>query len=113
MGNVTRVRIWVDHWIPSLKTAPLPCESCGLDIQEARVNQIIDNTTLTWALYSIFSPLIAAEVLKMPLTQALHNDKFDLGGGKHGRFSVRRIYHLIQSHRSQLKGKSFHHHDHD
>lgn len=98
-GDGRRVRIWVDGWIPELKIAPLPPENCDLDPQQTKVLQITDNNTKNWdihALYSLFSPLVAAAMLKIPPSQSSHVDKLIWGEEKNGNFSVHNTYHLIQ-----------------
>lgn len=101
--------------IPSLKAAPLPHESCILDTQEVTVNQLIYNNTMTWdfqALYSLFSPLVVAAVLKISLSKAFHDDKLIWREEKNGKFSVHSTYYLIQFHRGNPPILA-HYHDYD
>lgn len=82
LGNGESVNIWTDRWIPSQKAASFPQKLLGSVTLEANVSQLIDSRTMCWdiqALNSIFSPLVVAAVLKIPLSQTRHDDKLIWG----------------------------------
>lgn len=64
---------------------PLPLANCSLNTQQAKVHRLIDSNTKQQdiqALHSLFSPLVAASVLKIPLSHSPHDDNLIWGEEK-------------------------------
>lgn len=99
IGDGRRVRVWRDHWIPGERQVATPLDTLGLNIEQATVDKLIDQNTMSWNLQNIhglFNPLVAATILKMPLSFTSYPDKCIWNEEKDGRFSVRSAYRLIQ-----------------
>lgn len=80
-----------------------------LKLSRSDNNQLIDSNTQQWdlqALYPIFSPLTAAAILKIPLSQTPFKDKLTWEKENNCKFSICSAYHLIQTQKFLHKGES-------
>lgn len=65
IGNSKYVSIWQDRWVPGKSLLPTP-KHLGINVQQARVDNLIDEGTNCWnahLIHSIFDLLTVAAIL--------------------------------------------------
>jgi hypothetical protein len=98
IGNGQNVRIWKDNWLPNQAGFKV-CSPINLLEEDALVSQLIDSTNRSWNMNlvrQIFSPFEAQQILNIPLSWRLPNDKRIWHWERDGNFSVRSAHHMIK-----------------
>lgn len=108
IGDGKKARIWMDKWIPTVWPNPCPPEGLGPNSLRATVSTLIDPCSLnrnTQAVYSLFSPRVAAAILKIILSPTPYADTWIWMEARNGNFSVKSAYRLILSSQSEHLGE--------
>lgn len=108
VGNGASIRIWHDKWTPHPSTFMIQSPVRVLT-QDARVCDLINDTTHTWnfpLIREIFWPEEALRICNLPLSPTGQPDIMVWRGSTNGLFSVRSAYHLEKERLIRLQGES-------
>lgn len=98
IGNGRRVRVLWDQWILGLETPLIPPKNLPAELLNEKVHSLINPLSSTWnlqAINSLFSPLVAETIRKIPLNLTPQEDRWVWREKRNGRYSVRSAYRLI------------------
>ncbi|XP_062005887.1 uncharacterized protein LOC133723071 [Rosa rugosa] len=97
VGNGSQVNIWKDKWIPNCQQFLVhKPPDCVFEL----VSDLIDSSTRQWipaAIYAIFPPVIAQQVLCIPLSSRHMEDKLCWSPEKKGFYSVKTAYWIART----------------
>lgn len=99
IGNGTNVRVWKDNWLPKQTNFKVwsPVSSLG---ENAMVCELIDADTKSWDRMKVLDNFVnqeAQQILDIPLSWRLPDDKLMWHWEKDGQYSVRSAYHNLKS----------------
>ncbi|KAK9287687.1 hypothetical protein L1049_016125 [Liquidambar formosana] len=106
VGNGSSIDLWKDPWIPSIPgflSFPRGERRLGVNL----VADLIFQEGLSWdsdKIISLFDPVIAAKILKLPLSPTRITDKYIWTPNKSGTFSVKSAYLFDNAARLSLAG---------
>ena len=92
------MKIWKDSWLPNHASFKI-CSPPVVLASEARVSELIDTETKSWKrdlIRNVFSPFEAKQILNIPLSWRLPEDKRIWHWEKNGRYSVRSAHRLTK-----------------
>jgi hypothetical protein len=96
--------IWGDRWVLGLTTCHISSE-CHYYPENAKVGNLIDQTTSTWkkvVIKHIFSPPEAQQILGLPVGSPTSKDTLYWPFTPFGNFSVRSAYHMLMNPEQRL-----------
>jgi hypothetical protein len=102
IGNGQKVQIYNDGWIPNLKNFKIQ-SSVGILGEEATVSELIDVNSKMWKrdlIYNNFNRYEATQILNIPISARLPEDKIIWHWEKDGQYSVRSAHHLLCNEKS-------------
>jgi hypothetical protein len=97
IGNGQQVRIWRDSWLPNQAGFKV-CSPVKVLAPDACVSQLINISTRSWnyrLIRDIFSDFEAQQIINLPLSWRLPNDRRIWHWERDGNFSVRSTHHMI------------------
>lgn len=102
--------MWQDPWIPGLDLVLAPPEYLNNVAQHVTMSTQIDNTTNNWhnpVVFTLFSPLATASILKIALSPLTHADRQIWKEERDERFSIQSTYQLIHRVKVSMNGESY------
>lgn len=97
IGDDQSVGIWTDRWLPEQAKFKVWSPVAILP-QDAKVCELIDPNTMKWRrdlVFSIFNRFEAQQIVNIPLSLRLPEDKLIWHWERDGEYSVRSAYHVI------------------
>jgi hypothetical protein len=98
IGNGQQVKIWKDSWLPELSSFKVWSPVRNLD-EDAVVAELIDVDLKKWKselVLNSFNDFEARQILNIPLSWLLPEDKMIWSWERNGQYSVRSAYHLLK-----------------
>lgn len=108
IGDGTTLKLWKDPWLYTKDVILTPPVELELDPNLDTVSMLIDSQTKRsdfQLVYSLFDPVVAATILKIPLSQDQHIYRWIWRKEKNGNFSVKSAYQLFQKIQTQRNGE--------
>ncbi|XP_035543621.1 uncharacterized protein LOC118347698 [Juglans regia] len=108
VGDGSKIKIWGEKWLPSPSSFSIQSPISVLQA-EAKVEELIDKQKGEWRedlIRTMFSFNEAEQILSIPLSRGLVQDKLFWGSSKIGEFSVGSAYFLQLDRLKSLQGES-------
>lgn len=97
IGNGQKVGIWTDRWLSKQSNFRVWSPVTTLN-QDAKVCELRDQDTKSWKrdlVFSVFNQFEVQQIINIPISLILPEDKIIWHWEKDGEYSVRSIYHLM------------------
>ncbi|XP_040956169.1 uncharacterized protein [Gossypium hirsutum] len=96
VGRGDQISIWGDSWIPGIPTDRITIQANNVNVE--LVSDLIEPTSRSWKtelIRNTFQPVVAEQILKIPLAETDQEDLQVWGREPTGEFSVRSAYKLL------------------
>lgn len=103
IGDGQKVKVWKDNWLPEQGKFKVWSPVKNLP-QDAPVSELIDREIKTWSrtkVFNTFNSYEAHQIINIPISWRLPEDKRILHWERNGNYSVRSAYHSIQDDNSR------------
>lgn len=103
IGNGQQVSIWNDNWMPEQSRFKVWSPVVGLP-HDAKVSELIDPDLKKWRrdlVFSIFSHFEGQQIMSIPISLRLPEDRLIWHWEKDGEYLVRSTYHQLVEERSR------------